>query len=171
MTQVPLKPMDYEEIRQLQARYSFAVDFGDRAGFEACFAPGGSFSESGLPEGLPGDMRLEGRPELGTFVDAFFDAGQGHLRHWSSPPLIEGEGEGHEATGRSYLMVLRPGSAPHTGVILTGVYHDRYTKIDGRWYFASRAFSADPQHEHRENPSKDPLVERLDAFVAGRPAP
>ncbi|MFJ9034236.1 nuclear transport factor 2 family protein [Streptomyces sp. NPDC102274] len=32
-----MTPMDYEDIRQLQARYNLAVDFGERAAFEACF--------------------------------------------------------------------------------------------------------------------------------------
>jgi hypothetical protein len=177
--------MDYEDIRQLQARYSFAVDFGDRAAFEACFAPDGTFAETGLPEGLPDDIHLQGRPALGDFVEGFFGSGQGHLRHWSSPPLIEdrsegrgdgpdtgrgaegGEGDSGEATGMSFLMVLRPGSAPDAGVLLTGVYRDRYRKIGGRWYFAERVFTADPQPEHRGNRSKDPLVGRLDSFVAG----
>lgn len=34
-----LTPEDHEDIRQLQARYSFALGFGDRAAFEACFVP------------------------------------------------------------------------------------------------------------------------------------
>ncbi|MGW6742882.1 nuclear transport factor 2 family protein [Streptomyces sp. NPDC055025] len=159
-----MTPMDYENIRQLQARYSLAVDFGDRAAFEACFTSDGAFCEKGLPEGLPDQIHIEGRLALGDFVELFFSAGQGHLRHWSSPPLIEGEGD--EATGMSFLMVLRPGSAPNAGVLLTGVYRDRYRKIDDRWYFAERVFSADPQPEHRQNRSKDPLVGRLDTFVA-----
>lgn len=162
---IPLTALDHEGIRQLQARYSFAVDFGDRAAFESCFAPDGIFVETGLPEGLPDEMRVEGRPALGDFVERFFGSGQGHLRHWSSPPLIEGQGQ--EATSVSFLMVLRPGSAPGAGVLLTGVYRDRCRKSEGRWYFAERVFSADPQPEHRGNESKDPLVGRLDTFLAG----
>jgi hypothetical protein len=55
-------------------------------------------------------------------------------------------------------------------VVPTGLYRDRYQKVDGRWYFAERIFSADPQPEHRDQPSTDPLVGRWDAFVAARAA-
>jgi hypothetical protein len=161
-----MTPQDYEDIRQLLARYSFAIDFGNREEFEACFAPDACFVETGLPSGSPDESRLDGRTPLGEFAESFFANARGHLRHWSSPPLIEGDGD--EATGMCFLMVLRPGSAPDAGVILTGVYRDRYTKIDGRWHFSARVFSADPQPEHRGTPSKDVLVGRFDDFVAGR---
>jgi hypothetical protein len=159
--------LDYEDIRQLHARYSFAVDFGDRAAFENCFTPDGLFVETGLSViGADPEVRIEGRTALREFAERFFTAGQGHLRHWSSPPIIEVDGD--QANGSAFLMVLRPGAAPQVGVILTGVYRDRYRKIDGCWYLAERAFAADPQPEHQQNLSADPLVERFDAFVAGR---
>jgi NAD(P)-dependent dehydrogenase (short-subunit alcohol dehydrogenase family) len=101
-----------------------------------------------------------------TAARQFFAAGRGHLRHWTSPPVIDGDGD--IATGQAFLMVLRPGSAPAAGVILTGLYRDAYRKVDGRWCFAERIFSADPQPEHRGQISGDPLVGRWDAFVAAR---
>jgi ketosteroid isomerase-like protein len=161
-----LSPADYEDIRQLHARYSFALDAGDLDAFEACFAPDATFVETGLPAGLPERTSMRGRPELRAFLRQFFAAGRGHLRHWSSPPVIDGDGD--NATGQAFLMVLRPGSAPVAGVILTGLYRDAYRKVDGRWCFAERIFSADPQPEHRGQISGDPLVGRWDAFVAAR---
>jgi hypothetical protein len=158
--------LDYEGIRQLLARYSFALDFGVRTAIEACFTPDAYFAEAGLPPEVPNAGPFEGRERIGAFAATFFASAQGHLRHWSSPPLIEGDGQ--TATGLAFLMVLRPGSAPDTGVILTGVYRDRYTKIDDRWYFAAREFTADPQPEHAGSVSMDPLVVRFDDFVAGR---
>jgi ketosteroid isomerase-like protein len=163
-----LSPADYEDIRQLHARYSFAVDFGDLDAFAECFTPDATFAETGLPEGLPDQLHLRGRAQLRDFLRQFHTTGRGHLRHWSSPPLIDGAGD--TATGQAFLMVLRPGSAPAAGVVLTGLYRDHYQKVDGRWYFAERIFSADPQPEHRDQPSTDPLVGRWDAFVAARPA-
>ncbi|WP_162642180.1 nuclear transport factor 2 family protein [Streptosporangium sp. 'caverna'] len=157
--------LDYEGIRQLLARYSVALDLGDVPAFQACFAPDGYFAETGLPLETP-EGRFEGRKSIGEFAAHFIANAQGHIRHWSSPPLIEGDG--HDATGFTFLMVLRPGSSPGTGVILTGVYRDRYTKIDERWHFAAREFTADPQPEHRGTSSRDPLVARFDDFVAGR---
>ena len=159
--------LDYEAIRQLLARYSVALDLADRATFEGCFAPDAYFAESGLPAESHGPAsRFEGRQAIGDFAAGFCLSAAGQLRHWSSPPLIDGDGQ--QASGTSFLMVLRTGVAPGTGVILTGIYHDRYTKIDDRWYFASRDFTADPQPQHRDATSTDPLVSRFDQFVAGR---
>jgi hypothetical protein len=159
--------LDYEAIRQLLARYSVTLDLADHAGFENCFAPDAYFAESGLPIETHGPAaRFEGREAIGDFGAGFMRAAAGQLRHWSSPPLIDGDG--HEATGTSFLMVLRVGAAPGTGVILTGVYRDRYTKMDGHWYFAAREFTADPQPQHRDEISTDPFVGLFDQFVADR---
>ena len=41
-----LEPSDYEEIRQLLARYNFAVDLGDADSWVNTFTPDGTFSLS-----------------------------------------------------------------------------------------------------------------------------
>ncbi len=46
-----LQPSDYEEIRQLLARYNFAVDFGHIDKWVDTFTPEGTFSCVGLPDG------------------------------------------------------------------------------------------------------------------------
>jgi hypothetical protein len=161
-----MSALDYEAIRQLLAQYSVALDLGDRAAFERCFAPDAYFAESGLPG--EANARFEGREAIGAFAAGFFPVAAGQIRHWSSPPLIDGDGE--VGTGTSFLMVLRTGTAPGTGVILTGVYRDRFVKLDDRWHFAAREFTADPQPQHREATSTDPFVGRFDQFIAGQSA-
>jgi hypothetical protein len=158
--------LDYEGIRQLLARYCVAIDSGDVAAVQACFAPDGYFALTGLSPESPHEGRFEGRDGIGDFAANFFTSAQGHTRHWSpSTPLIEGDRQ--NATGLTYVMVLRPGQAPNTGVILTGTYRDRYIKIDDRWCIAARKFTADPRLEDRDTSSKDALVIRFDDFVAG----
>ncbi|KIF77961.1 hypothetical protein QR77_37305 [Streptomyces sp. 150FB] len=159
--------LDHEGIRQLLARYSLALDFGDTATLAACFAPEGRFDETGLPPEPSESQRFEGRPSIAAFAARFYEHTRGTVRHWASQPVVEGDGR--DATGVAFLMVLRPGTAPRTGVVLTGVYRDRYTKIDDRWHFAAREFTADPQPGDRETAPADPLVNRFDDFVAGRP--
>ena len=127
--------LDYEEIRQLQARYNFALDFGDAAAFGDCFTPDGTLWERAMPPGLQTELRLQGRPGLGEFAIDFFANHSGHLRHWTSSGVIDGDGQ--YATGLSFLTVLRAGWAPYTGVILTGINRDRYTKVDDRWYIVA----------------------------------
>jgi SnoaL-like domain len=161
-----LTPTDHEEIRQLLMRYSVALDFGDATTLGECFAPDAHFVETGLPEEAGSEARFEGRDSIAAFARSFFDRTRGHLRHWPSLPLIESDG--HDATGLTFLMVLRAGAAPGTGVVLTGFYRDRFTKLDGQWYFAVREFAADPQPEHTGTAPGDPLAVRFDDFVAGR---
>jgi hypothetical protein len=153
--------LDYEDIRQLLARYCLALDFGDAAGVQACFAPGGYFEVLGLPAESPNGGKHH---DLAGFAANMFAATQGHTRHWaSSTPLIEGDGE--SATGTLYLTVFRPGEAPQAGIVVTGVYRDRYIKRDGHWLFAARQFTADPQPAHRDTTATDVLVARWDAFT------
>jgi SnoaL-like domain len=156
--------LDYEGIRQLLARYCLALDFGDTAAVQACFAPDGYFEAVGLPPESPNGGKHR---DLAEFAAELFAATQGHTRHWaSSTPLIEGDGE--SAAGTLYLTVFRPGEAPDAGIVVTGVYRDRYVKIGGRWLFAARQFTADPQPEHRDRAASDVLVVRWDAFVSSR---
>jgi hypothetical protein len=154
--------LDYEGIRQLLAKYCLALDFGDAKTVHACFAPDGYFEILGLPEQ---SARSGGKYyDIEAFASDVFAGTQGHMRHWaSSTPLIEGDGE--TADGTLYLTVFRPGEAPSAGVVLTGLYRDKYVKIDGQWLFSARQFTADPQPEHMA-PSNDVLVLRWDKFVS-----
>ena len=54
---------DYEEIRQLLARYNFAIDFGDIDSWVQTFTSDGVFRCLGLPDGTPlgGTHRSEER--------------------------------------------------------------------------------------------------------------
>jgi hypothetical protein len=153
--------LDYEGIRQLLAKYCLALDFGDAKTVQACFAPDGYFEILGLPAESP---RNGGKYyDIESFAKDVFESTQGHMRHWaSSTPLIQGDGE--NANGTLYLTVFRPGEAPNAGLVLTGLYRDKYVKIDGEWLFAARHFTADPQPEHGA-PSNDVLVLRWDQFV------
>jgi hypothetical protein len=161
-----LTALDHEQIRQLLARYSHAIDFGDSSALAACFTPDGYFAQPGLPPEAPYAERVDGRAAIAAFATTLYANVQGHTRHWPSMPVIEGSGD--DATGVLYVMVVRPGMAPNAGIVLTGVYHDEYTKIDGEWLFAAREFRADPQAEHQNTIPQDPLVRRYDDFVGGR---
>ena len=59
-----LNAQDHEEIRQLLARYNFAIDFGDIDGWVQTFTPDGTFSCLGLPDGAPLGGTHEGESAL-----------------------------------------------------------------------------------------------------------
>jgi hypothetical protein len=142
-----LEPMDYEEIRQVIARYCHAIDFQDLDLLVGCFAPGtGSFAAISEAESLTG--KHTGEAELRAFGTAVGEFCEGHVRHSSISILIEGEGD--RAWSRSYALITRDygmpfgkGQTPFASIVVTGVYQDELVKIDGKWYFGARTFRYD----------------------------
>jgi len=47
------------------------------------------------------------------------------------------EVDGERATGKAYFMAVHQ-TERGVGTVLAGRYHDRYAKIDGRWWFEHR---------------------------------
>ena len=64
--------------------------------------------------------------------------------------LLESTGlEGHSdlrtvdrATGRMYIAELRREGGSEQWTTSYGVYHDRFARIDGRWWFARRRYQS-----------------------------
>ncbi len=153
-----LEPIDYEEIRQLLARYDFALDFCDAEAYVDCFTPDGAFTIDGMDERLPYVGRHRGAVALRSLADRMMDVARGYSRHWNNVLLIEGDG--HTAEMRSYVMVVAVGVKPDAVINATGVYRDRLRKVDGRWRFEERRFTCDPQPEHRQNPPAETFADR-----------
>ena len=121
--------LDYEEIRQVLARYDRAIDFGDADAFAACFTPDGFLEVTGLPSDAAHEgRRYAGHPALRTFAAELYAGLQGHVRHCNNLPVIEGDGQ--RATMFSYLFEFRVGVLPRVGVTMTGVYEDTLAKVD-----------------------------------------
>jgi hypothetical protein len=137
-----LPASDYEEIRQLLARYNFAIDLGDAIGWAACFTDDGVFECSGLPEGHPLGGRHAGSAALRSYATAHFDVMKGRARHWNGSIQIDGDGD--RATMRCYMLVLYAG-APASST--TGIYRDRLRKLGGRWLFTERHVTVDTKPE------------------------
>ena len=157
--------LDYEEIRQVLARYDRAIDFGDADAFAACFTPDGFLEVTGLPSDAAHEgRRYAGHPALRTFAAELYAGLQGHVRHCNNLPVIEGDGQ--RATMFSYLFEFRVGVLPRVGVTMTGVYEDTLAKVAGRWLFTGRRCRVDPQPEHRALVPSDILVTRFDTAHA-----
>jgi SnoaL-like domain len=163
-----LTAMDYEEIRQLFARLAWNIDHGNAEAYAADFTPDGSFEVLGLPEGAEHAGRHQDRDGVAQFVSMLFAGTQGHVRHWNQNFVFTKVTDG-EVDVDSYLICVRVGAVPQSGVTLTGIYHDRLVKVDGRWYMKERFIRADPQPEHAAQ-STDILVVARDEFVARVPA-
>jgi ketosteroid isomerase-like protein len=141
-TVTEMTALDHELIRQLLARYNFAVDLGDAEGWAACFTPDGVFRCT--PEGGPLTGRHEGRDALVAYARTHFEISKGRARHWNWNLEIDGDGE--SATMRCYLLSLRATGADAPATLgATGVYRDRLAKVDDRWLFVERHIHIDPQ--------------------------
>src|SRR5829696_10453996 len=99
-----LTAADCEEIRQLLARYNFAIDLGDATGWAACFTDDGVFECSGLADGHPLGGRFAGGEALRSYANTHFAIAKGRARHWNGSIQIDGGGD--RATMRCYMLQL-----------------------------------------------------------------
>jgi hypothetical protein len=137
---VGMTALDFEQIKQLHARYCQTVDFEDVEGLVGIFAPDGCFDG---PEHV-----WRGEQELREFGAGVADGTQGHVRHSTLSSLIDGDGT--TARSLSYAVITRDfgpplgkGQATHSAVLTTGLYSDDLVKLDGRWVYARRHFRHD----------------------------
>ena len=137
-----LQPSDYEEIRQLLARYNFAVDFGHIDKWVDTFTPDGTFSCVGLPDGAPLGGKHQGRDALRAYAESHFEINQGRARHWNWNLVIEGDGD--TATMQCYLNAFSAGQGDSAQFRATGVYRDRLLRTDEGGKFAEREVTIDP---------------------------
>ena len=137
-----LQAHDYEEIRQLLARYNFAIDFGHIDDWVETFVPEGKFSCVGLPEGAPLGGTHEGKDALRSYAESHFGVNQGRARHWNWNLVIEGNGD--TATMQCYLNAYSAGQGESALFRVTGVYRDRLSRTESGWKFVEREVTIDP---------------------------
>ena len=137
-----LQAHDYEEIRQLLARYNFAIDFGHIDDWVETFVPEGKFSCVGLPEDAPLGGTHEGKDALRSYAESHFGVNQGRARHWNWNLVIEGNGD--TATMQCYLNAYSAGQGESALFRVTGVYRDRLSRTESSWKFVEREVTIDP---------------------------
>jgi hypothetical protein len=135
---MPPRPDDIAEIVNLSHGYFLAADRRDREMWIATFAEDGELRS---PLGNP-----NGRNEL---LDWF--AGLGPpvpgLRHCSSSEVVDGNGDGDGGGGmvtmESIYLVIDTTHRPPV-LLASGSYVDELVRVDGRWRFARRTQTIDP---------------------------
>ena len=124
---------DQLAIRDMIARFAWALDTGDVAGFVDCFCRDGAL----LWDVFETPDRWEGEAALRHFAEFFraqpTSAGrQHHVSNTVIDPCEDG------ALARSYVTVaLRQGAGPHLLNVM-GYYEDRFRRENGRWRLAER---------------------------------
>jgi hypothetical protein len=64
-----------------------------------------------------------------------------------------------------YMSELRQDHAEHRWSQVYGVYHDRFRRIDGQWWFAGRNYSS------LARPAAEPAARDIDPFDFPSPEP
>lgn len=123
---------DKVQIAELCARYARAVDDDDIDAWLATWSSDGELTAAfGSAKGTANLRALETRLQAGF--------SKGH-RHVVANNIVDGEG--HEATATSYLIIFEREHVP--SVIATAVYYDTLRNIDGVWKFFKRDLRNDP---------------------------
>ncbi len=128
-----LTALDYVEIRQLVARYAYAVDTGADNGnvYASLFASDGAFADRAGRE-------TTGREALAALARRNTRGPQSAF-HFIVNHVIEPTREG--AVGKEYLLQLRIGDGERpNGVFGGGHYDDVYVKTPDGWRFKRRQF-------------------------------
>jgi hypothetical protein len=126
---MPLSVQDRLDIMDLIARSSQTFDRGDAVGYSRLF------TEGGIIEG--GGRRVQGRADIQRLqVKATHEQlpAAKYAQHWTSSHVIEGGDD--SATMRcffNYINVLDEGKS-----LASGLYEDRYAKVDEHWLIAHR---------------------------------
>jgi hypothetical protein len=121
---------DYEQIRQLVARYGFAVDDRDVEGVKALFAPDGSLGTAG------GTAKGQGVDAVGDYFTGRFQV-LGPTHHFTHDHVIDFDPDDPtRARGRvsAHAEVWRDGAPMLTALR----YLDTYVKLTEGWRFRSR---------------------------------
>jgi hypothetical protein len=116
---------DQLAIRELVARYNYAIDEGRAEEWVATFVPDGTFESSALG-------KHSGAEALLAFANGYIAAVNG--RHCTSDFVIDVDGD--DARSRCYLIAVNNTAAPVVSV--TAVYEDVLRRTADGWRFVHR---------------------------------
>jgi hypothetical protein len=121
---------DQLAIRELVARYNYAIDEGRPDEWVATFVPDGTFESSALGTHTGADALL-------AFAHGYIAAFTG--RHCTSDFVIDVDGD--EARSRCYLIAVNNAAAPI--ISTTAVYEDVLRRTPDGWRFVHRKVAPD----------------------------
>jgi len=122
---------DQFAIRELVARYNYAIDEGRPEEWVATFVPDGTFESSALGSHT-------GEEALLAFAKGYIEAFPG--RHCTSDFVVDVDGD--DARSRCYLIAVNNGGVPPT-ILATAVYEDVLRRTPDGWRFVHRKVAPD----------------------------
>ncbi len=140
--------LDHAMLRNLYARYCFALDYGTTADLLDCFTEDGLFSLSDR-----GDF--VGREQIAVLIDA---SAESRNRHQIMNVLIDSV-DGDTAASRGYFVLLRTKDAE---TMSFGHYVDTAVRCeDGVWRWSAKRIHFDWSHEAYAQRSESQHVDQL----------
>jgi 3-phenylpropionate/cinnamic acid dioxygenase small subunit len=128
-------PSSEAEIANLLYRYAEYMDGGDFAGAASLF----EHAVLRVGGGDTATTDAAGMLAFWTNLVIVYPDGTPRTKHVVTNPIIEiGDST---ATCRSYYTVLQQTDDFPLQVIVSGRYHDRFERVDGRWRFSYRDYS------------------------------
>lgn len=128
-----LSPADHQAIRDIVARYSWALDTGDVEGFVACFATDGLL----VWDAFDVPLQWQGAGALRHFASFLRDQPSTAGRQHHVTNLLVEEAAGG-AVGKAFVAVaMRQGDGPHRLNVM-GWYEDAYRREGDGWKLAKR---------------------------------
>lgn len=121
---------DQLAIRELVARYNYAIDEGRAEEWVATFVPDGTFESTALGTHT-------GTDALHAFAEGYIAAFTG--RHCTSDFVIEVDGD--EARSRCYLIAVDNSGTPK--ILTSAVYEDVLRRTPDGWRFVHRKVRPD----------------------------
>jgi 3-phenylpropionate/cinnamic acid dioxygenase small subunit len=151
---IPADPSSsYWAIETLIATYAEFVDDGDFAGVGALLADA-TFTGGAGP--VTGSDAIEKMLRENVIV---YDDGKPRTKHVTTNLAIEVDEEAGTAVSRSYFTALQALPDMALQPIVSGRYHDRFARRDGRWRFVERRVRTDlvgDVSRHLRRPTAEP---------------
>jgi 3-phenylpropionate/cinnamic acid dioxygenase small subunit len=129
-----------DEIENLLYIYAERIDLGDLDGVAELFTQAEITMEG---TELTRRGREEVREMYALSTRLYEDDGTPKTKHITTNAIVEVDEEQGTATSRSYFTVVQQTPALPLQVIITGRYHDRFQRENGRWRFSGRHMICD----------------------------
>jgi 3-phenylpropionate/cinnamic acid dioxygenase small subunit len=124
----------HHAITTLMYRYAECVDAADFEGIGALFARG-RLTTRGLPGAIEGADAVR---DLYRGTNKVHANGTLMTRHLTTNVIVDVDEDTGTATARSSFVVFQATPAVPLQPIVAGRYRDRFTRVDGEWWFAER---------------------------------
>ena len=125
------------QIANLLYRYAECMDSGDFTGAAALF------EHARLRVGGSGDGTVGAATMLAIWKSGvmLYPDGTPRTKHVVTNPIIEVDESAGTASCRSYYTVMQQTDDFPLQTIVTGRYHDRFQRVDGRWRYSFRDYT------------------------------